>query len=855
MTERHFWVAGAALAFTFSSIGLAAPWDARPIHAPLSFEPNLGQADPAVQFVSHGDGYALYLKTGQVVLNNLPMTLAGANANSIPTGLARRSGVVNYFIGNDPKQWRTGIPTYGKVSYAQIYPGVDLVFYGNQRRLEYDFVVAPGVDPSRIAWRIQGARIDPQGNLVLNAAAMFRKPVVYQKDGDRKLPVEGSFLVAGNRVGFRLGRYDHSKPLVIDPVLTYVSYLDGSGSDTIGHPTAPGVLGSGLSQALALDSAGSVYVTGFSYSVDFPVKNAYAAAPPAKIPPVQPGSWPSAFVSKFSPDGASLVYSTYLGGSGSDYSYAIAVDSAGSAYVTGYTSSVDFPITSGAYQTVCSPQPTNNPPPYTATCNSANASVFLTKLDPSGSSLVYSTFLGGYGWAYGTAVAVDAAGNAYVAGNEDAFTSNLAFPGGFPTTNSAVISGDKPGGSAQYAFVAAFDPKGAHLLYSTLYGDLFGIDPAAERIGGAGGTYATGIAVDANGYFYLIGSTQAGKLPTTPGVVQPTGTPLYAQSNALQSWRSFVAKFYPLMSGGSALQYATYLGGQAGSRTDLSTGIAIDSMGNPVITGYTNSADFPVTPGAYGTVAGNGVNCSANYVAKLTPDLSAILWSTFVGNAKPDGTDASFAAGPIQLDAANNVYITGMTSTGFPMVDSLEPFAPGGAQEVYVAELDPTGSKLLFSTIIGSNALDNGTPAGLAVDATGNIYVAGNTAGPNLITTPGAFMTAANSSACCSKGFVARIAAQGVASLSLTSSQAGPALTLQAKVSPPQKYASLPTGQVVFLNGDSAFAVVTLDATGNAAYSTSTAPPGTYTITAQYSGDSTYAAASATITATLNPLP
>ena len=184
------------------------------------------------------------------------------------------------------------------------------------------------------------------------------------------------------------------------------------------------------------------------------------------------------------------------------------------------------------------------------------------------------------------------------------------------------------------------------------------------------------------------------------------------------------------MSGGSALQYATYLGGQLGSRTDLSTGIAIDSMGNPVISGYTNSTDFPVTPGVYGTVCGNGATCSANYIAKLTPDLSTILWSTFVGNAKANGSDASYASGPIQLDSADNVYITGMTSTGFPMVNSLEPFAPGGAQQVYVAELDPTGSNLLFSTIIGSNAFDNGTPAGLAVDGSGNIYVAGNTGGP-----------------------------------------------------------------------------------------------------------------------------
>ena len=418
---------------------------------PLSFEPNEGHLASTVQFLSRGSGYALFLTPGKVVLNlerqqpasaasvdTLRMSLIGANAKAKAAGLARQAGVVSYFIGNDPKNWRSGIPTYGKVKYPQIYPGVDLVFYGNQRQLEYDFIVAPGADPSRIAWRIDGARasVDSVGNLILrapNGPASFKKPVLYQMDGDKKTSVEGSFAVAGNQVRFRLGSYDHSRALIIDPVLSYASYLAGTSTDYIGNITGPGVSQVGTSQGLALDSAGSVYVAGYTKSIDFPTtKNPYKSAPPAKVSGVSPGQWPSAFVTKFSPDGSSLVYSTYLGGNGLDYGYAIAVDSSGNAYVTGRTNSPNFPITAGAYETVCSASPAS-------TCNAASA--FVTKLNSTGTGIVYSTFLGGYAsWAYATAIAVDGSGRAYIAGNEDEIQSS------FPTTSGAVISGTGPVG-------------------------------------------------------------------------------------------------------------------------------------------------------------------------------------------------------------------------------------------------------------------------------------------------------------------------------------------------------------------------------------------------------------------------
>jgi hypothetical protein len=394
---------------------------------PLSFEPNQGQAASTVQFLARGSGYALFLAPGKVVLNlerqqpasadTLRMSLIGANARANAVGLAPQPGVVSYFIGNDPKKWRSGIPTYGKVNYAQIYPGVDLVFYGNQRQLEYDFVVAPGADPSRIAWRIDGARarVDADGNLVLSAAngpASFKKPVLYQLDGDTRTSVEGSFALAGNQVRFRLGSYDRSKALIIDPVLSYASYLAGSGTDNIGWALDNGP--NGASQGLAVDSAGSMYVTGYTYSIDFPTKNAYQSAPPTKQ--VSPGTWRSAFVTKFSPDGSSLVYSTYLGGDVNDEGYAIAVDSSGSAYVTGETNSSKFPTTAGAYQPV----------------NVSNISAFVTKLNSTGTALVYSTFLGGKSNAYATAIAVDSTGRAYIAGNENTIAPRARPKAAFP---------------------------------------------------------------------------------------------------------------------------------------------------------------------------------------------------------------------------------------------------------------------------------------------------------------------------------------------------------------------------------------------------------------------------------------
>jgi uncharacterized protein (TIGR03437 family) len=762
----------------YAASGFAA---AKLLSAPLSFEPNQGQTSSAAQFLSRGSGYALFLSHGNVLLNlerqrpspaaeppvtqgtaadTVRMSLVGPNSKAAAVGVARQTGVVSYFFGNDPKQWRTGIPTYGKVDYAEVYPGVDLVFYGNQRELEYDFVAAPGADPGRIAWRIDGARpsVDATGDLTLsapNGLAIFRKPVVYQLLGGKKANVEAAFVVAGSQVGFRLGSYDRSKPLVIDPVLSYVTYLAGTGTDQIGQVTGP--LSNGSSQGIAIDAAGSAYVTGATASADFPTKDPYQGGQ-------SKGSAPSVFVTKFSPDGSSLVYSTYLGGSGWDYGYAIAVDSSGSAYVTGNTNSNDFPITTGAYQTLCSPSPATPPGTVTkASCNSSNNSAFVTKLNPTGTGLVYSTFLGGYGGSVGTGIAVDSAGRAYVAGNENAPCNlSYSFPACFPTTAGATIQTINANNVTNFCFAAVFDPAGANLLYSTLFGDLNGLKTSTTTTSGA--TMATAMTVDSNGHFYLIGDTKAGKLPTTPGAVQPSSAPLDYSGSYVTAFRGFIAKYNPVTAAsGSSLAACTYLGGKTGNTSDYLSGIAIDSSGDIYVVGYTNSNDFPVTSGAYSTACGGGGTCDAGHLTRLNPSLTSIVWSTYLGGSRQDGGDDWYFTGPVQLDGQGNVYVTGIANTHFPLLNPVESPGSGGEAGQVVVELDPTGTNLLFSTGIGSGGLDSMQTGGLAVDSVGVIYVAGNDIGGNLITTPGAFETTDPSPVptCCYHGFVAKISPTG----------------------------------------------------------------------------------------------
>lgn len=869
---------------------------------PLSFEPNKGQTDPSVRFLSRGSGYSLFLTKDEVVLNlerqnagvtttgqkpasvdSLHMKLLGASDASAITGLEPQSGVVNYLIGNDQKKWHTGIETFGKVNFAQVYPGVDLVFYGNQRQLEYDFVVAPGADASRIAWQIDGAKpsIDAGGNLILSATngpAGFKKPVLYQMADGKKVAVEGAFTVAGNRIGFQLGSYDHNRPLIIDPVLTYATYLGGSTSDTIG--SLPNYAGSGnpytgtaVTQGIAVDSEGSAYVTGATTSTDFPTSAAYQSTNNAL------SGQPSVFVTKFSSDGSSLVYSTYVGGSVVNNGMAIAVDSVGSAYVTGWTNSPDFPTTSGAYQTLCGPRAngSNNYQEDSSCGSGGTMSPFIFKLNAAGSSLAYSTFLGGYGNALGESIAVDATGRAYVVGESEAACEWA--PGHksyysytcFPTTSGAVISGSQIVTGADFdAFISVLDPTGANLLYSSLFGDtVFDCHNTSISCYHIADTFGIGVAVDPTGNFYLAGETNGMELPTTSGVIQPTAGPVNSANEqaTIAGTRGFVAKFKPVTTeGGSSLAYATYLGGKTAGVYDAITSVTADANGNAYVLGTTASADFPVTSGAYQTSCYLNPNLStpvcrmdAAFVAKLNATGTILDWSTYLGEINNNG-DYVTLTGPIQLDGNGNVYVTGQAAGNFPWVGNMEPYTGG---PVFVSELDPTGSKLLFSTEFGSGGGSTMQPGGLAVDPAGNMYVAMSNPCVGAIVTPGSFQQTDHNTTACAEysttGFVAKISATGTATVALTASPspvaAGQSVTLTATVTPTATYASVPTGTIEFQDGGSELGTaVTLDATGKATYTSSTLVPGTHNLTAAYSGDSTYPTGNGTQTLVVNGL-
>jgi hypothetical protein len=555
---------------------------------PLSFEVNRGQTAAEVDFLSQGNGYSLFLTPTETVLSLqkpapaagdgtatpdaavLRSRFVGANPQPQVVGVDQLASTSNYFTGNDPSQWQTNIANYGRVEYQNLYPGVDLVFYGNQQELEYDYVVAPGANPGVIKLAIDGAEsitLDDQGNLVLHTSGgdvVEQAPVVYQESGGVRQPVSGQFVLeSGGQVGFALGIYDHSQPLVIDPVLSYSTYLGGKGEDE--------------GYGIAVDAAGNAYVTGRTGSANFP---ATASAVQTSLPGIQ-----NAFVMKLNPTGTALVYSTYLGGSGYDIGTAIAVDAAGNAYVTGTTGSSNFPSTTGALQTTYG----------------SNDDVFVTKLNPTGTALVYSTYLGGTSDDDGEGIAVDAAGNAYVTGYTDSSK--------FPTTPGAYQTA--LGGSVD-AFVTKLNPTGTALVYSTY-------------LGGTGGDSAFGIAVDNAGDAYVTGKTQnvtgntdSTDFPTTPGAYQTA----FRTGLSGDDFDAFVTKLNPA---GTALVYSTYLGGTS---DDTGRGIAVDAAGNAYVTGNTDSTDFPTTPGAYQAPVGGD---SHAFVTKLNPAGTALVYSTYLG--------------------------------------------------------------------------------------------------------------------------------------------------------------------------------------------------------------------------------
>ena len=728
---------------------------------PLTFEQNLGQTDSRVRFLAHGDGYALFLTEQEAVLRlDAPiardtrvtktpapgpadaspraqsssavvrLALAGSNPNSLVEGLDLQPGRSNYFIGNDSTKWLRGVPHYARIKYGSVYPGIDLIYYGNQGHLESDFALAPGADPSQIALRIEGAdklKFDSEAGLLLSTKSgdvVLHRPVAYQEAAGLRQEIAANYIERGpGVVAIQLGPYDSTRPLVIDPVLVYSTYLGGSGND---H-----------GYAIAADSSGDAFVTGTTTSTDFPGTNplAFIAPTSAFITELNPSgtalvfstylplsvalgdqmgialdtatppniyvvgttdsssftgtanafqmtnvknnnTFTNTFLAKFDNTGSSLPYFTYMGGTdGSETSFAIAVDrpSTGNpnVYITGNTTSTNYFTTPTAIQQGSSNSGT-----------SAGTSVFIARFDPtqSGSnSLIYSTLLGGSASGHkdtGTAIAVDASRNAYVAGE-----TNSPAPG-FPVTPTAFQNQLK--GTAGNSFLAKIDTTTTNNL---VYSSFLGGTATGE------GESALGIALDPTFNAYIAGSAATNDFPTTPGAFQRTIT---------TNLPAYVARFDTTKSGANSLVYSTYL---AGSGTQFARSIAVDSLGDAFVTGETDSNNFPVTPGAQQPASGGNVDV---FLTELNPSGSALLFSTYHGGV---GVDTAFG---IALDSASppSVYLTGFTSsaTTFPVVPNPGAFQTksksllGG--NAFVSKFTPASAAAVFAS---PSAIDFGT--------------------------------------------------------------------------------------------------------------------------------------------------
>lgn len=659
---------------------------------PLSFEPNRGQSDPRVRFLSRAGKRTLWLTKEEAVLalgngtsaglkpatktnrrapQILRMKFVGASADPHMAGESRQEGTVNYFSGKR-SDWHTGIPTYARVRYSSLYPGIDLVFYGNKRQLEYDLVISPGADAAQIRFGISGAesmRIDGDGNLVLKTAAgdlIQQKPRIYQRRQGNLVAVSGDYVITGDdEIGFKLGSYDHQIPLVIDPVLRYASYLTGGGDES--------EVGTGI----AVDSANRAVVSGWTCSMSFPGENG-----PSN------NFCPSAFVIKFDYTGSRMVFTAFIPGTEFHDNIPLALDAAGNIYIAGST----FGNTFG--------EDTFKPTPNAFQTTFGGATdAWVAKLNSSGTQLIYATFLGGSGDELVGGIAVDSSGNAYVTGS----TTSKNFPviaGSFQTACKL-----KSDGSCSSAFVIKLNSLGTRALYSSY-------------LGGHGTQDGMCIAVNPSGNAIVAGGTDASDFPTTAGTAQP---------QPAGSEDAFVTQF---SSSGSHLNYSTLIGG---SGADAAAAVALDSTGNAFITGRAGSTNFPVK-NAMQPVCGGG----CVFVSKLSPSLG-LLYSTFLGGASSAGNVSGTG---IAVTAGGQAFITGEPGPKFPITQNAfqrvlgpELFGgpPGGS--VFISKLTAAG-RLSYSSYFGGGL---GAPR-VALDKSANAYLTGSVSyGGTIPVTPGAF--------------------------------------------------------------------------------------------------------------------
>jgi hypothetical protein len=716
------WLAGVLLGVALvSSAGMARtaanleglPRTEQAASLPLFFEAGMAGGGAPGSFVARGPNYHFrispaqvdfFLRSPQVLAGPasvhrreaypaagsparlVRMSFVGGNDRAALSGTGEMDGKVNYLLGNDPAAWRSQVSIFAGVRVSGLYPGIDLTYYGNNRQMEYDFAIAPKADVSVIALHFEGIEklaVDSNGELVIGLAdgeLRQHRPVIYQFVQGARREISGGYILKGLRTAaLALGAYDHDLPLVIDPVFSYATYFGGNAGDT------------GL--GIKVDSTGAVYLAGETLSTKFP-----PASNGNSFQGQQHGGTTTgdAFVAKLDSTGSKLIYFTYLGGSGDDGAYDLAINDAGDAFVAGFTESANFPTKNAIFPHISGTlDPNFHIYPQEA---------FVAELNPDGSGLIYSTYLGGSGNDLASSIAVDPAGYAYVAGYT--FSTNFPVVNAYQTKLSGIDD----------AFVAKLAPDGRSLVYSTYLGGI-SIDEAS------------GIAVDSSGYAYVAGYTASTNFPVTAGA---WSTHLNGSGVAVTVYDAFLTKIPP---NGRSLVYSTFLGG---SENDFGYRVAVDASGSAYLAGATQSTDFTHT-NAFGLRLGNNGTNAVNFDAFLTK---------FAFNGKPEysaqfgGTDND-VAWDIALDPAGRAFVVGITlSTNFPVVNPFDLFRRGnsGGKDVFVVAFDTNAAPVLYSGYLGGAGDDYGYA--IAVDPEANAYVSGMTYSSAFPTKAGAFQNA-----------------------------------------------------------------------------------------------------------------
>lgn len=628
------------------------------------------------------DRNKIYIRTGHVVSanNTNPNTTISAEP------INKQTGYYNYIKGNDQKNWVSDVGLYKEVVIKNIYTGIDQRWYFSNGNLRYDYIVKPGADYTQIKLAIKGV----DGFFVKNNELCFNTRfgeakqaglTVYEEVNGQKKVLKSNWVINNFNVQFEIANHNQKQTLVIDPLL-YATYLGGSMYEG--------------SAGITADNAGNSYITGVTGSLDFPTTlGAYQDTT---------GGPNDIFVSKLNVSGKALVYSTYIGGNGNDYSYAIALDANNNAYITGNSASTNFPVSTNAFQ-------------HNMAGGGSSGDVFVTKLNATGTALIYSTYIGGTDNDYGNAIVVDASNNAYITG-ESGYT-------GFPVTPGAYKSTYAGGGHD--VIVTKLNSTGSALLYSTY-------------IGGNDDEYSKGIDIDSTGAVYITGYTASANYPITVGAFRTTFT-----SVAGFDFSMFVTK---LNVAGSALAYSTFLGG---SNDNYGYAIAVDKAGYAYVTGVSDAPNFPVTSGAYQTTYAGGAYYGDIVVTKLNKAGSALIYSTYIGGTADDYGNS------IAIDANGNAYITGRTTSfDFPLSTNALQTTKNGVNDAFVTMLNSQGTALGYSTYFGGSNADEGIC--IALDANDSIYVTGNTGSTDFPVTNGAYQVVYSDSSAYLEGvFVAKL--------------------------------------------------------------------------------------------------